>query len=1016
MARREANGNNGGGAAATIPSNTNTAFASTSFLYGGNAAYVEQLHAAYEHDPQSVDAEWREFFAGLNDSAADVEKNARGPSWAKPNWPIEANGELVSALDGNWANLETALGDKIKGKAEAKGADVSLENVQRATRDSVRALMMIRAYRMRGHLHANLDPLGLEPRPDHIELHPSSYGFEEGDWDRKIFIDHVLGLEFATINEMLALLRRTYCSTIGFEFMHISDPAAKAWIQQRIEGPDKEIAFTREGKRAILTKLAEAEGFEKFLDVRYTGTKRFGLDGAESMVPALEQIIKRSGALGTKEIVIGMAHRGRLNVLSQVMGKPHRALFHEFKGGSFVPEAVEGSGDVKYHLGASSDREFDNNKVHLSLTANPSHLEIVDPVVLGKVRAKQDQYGCNTEERGIVLPLLIHGDAAFAGQGVVAECFGLSGLKGHRTGGSVHFIINNQIGFTTYPRYSRSSPYPSDVAKMVEAPIFHVNGDDPEAVVFVSKVATEFRQKFQKPVVIDMWCYRRFGHNEGDEPSFTQPLMYKKVRAHPSTFELYSKKLVAENVVTQKEVETTAADWRKHLEEEYEAGQSYKPNKADWLDGRWAGLRPANEVEEARRGQTGVDFDRLREIGLRLNEVPADFNLHKTIRRFLDNRRKAIESGEGIDWALGEALAFGSLVDEGHRVRLSGQDSERGTFSQRHSVLIDQETEARYVPLNNLRDGQGRYEVINSMLSEEAVLGFEYGYSLAEPKALTLWEAQFGDFANGAQVIFDQFISSGERKWLRMSGLVCLLPHGYEGQGPEHSSARLERYLQMCAEDNMQVANCTTPANFFHILRRQLKRDIRKPLILMTPKSLLRHKRAVSRLDEMAIGTSFHRVLWDDAEYLKSEKIRLVDNDEIRRVVLCSGKVYYDLYEEREKREINDVYLMRVEQLYPFPLKALVTELSRFKTAEIVWCQEEPKNMGAWSSVEPYLEWVVNQLGRKGQRTRYIGRAASAATATGVMSKHMAQLQAFLDEAYADTRRAASAEPAIAAE
>ncbi|MEA2838743.1 MAG: 2-oxoglutarate dehydrogenase component [Methylobacteriaceae bacterium] len=1001
MARREANGNNGGGGTAALPSSTNTAFANTSFLYGGNAAYVEQLHAAYEQDPRSVDAEWRDFFAGLNDSAADVEKNARGPSWAKPNWPIEANGELVSALDGNWADLETTFGDKIKSKAQAEGALVSHEDVQRATRDSVRALMMIRAYRMRGHLHANLDPLGLEPRPDHVELHPSSYGFEESDWDRKIFIDHVLGLEFATIHEMLALLRRTYCSTIGFEFMHISDPAAKAWIQQRIEGPDKEIAFTDQGKRAILTKLVEAEGFEKFLDVRYTGTKRFGLDGAESMVPALEQIIKRSGALGTKEIIIGMAHRGRLNVLSQVMGKPHRALFHEFKGGSFVPEAVEGSGDVKYHLGASSDREFDNNKVHLSLTANPSHLEIVDPVVLGKVRAKQDQYGCNTEERGIVLPLLIHGDAAFAGQGVVAECFGLSGLKGHRTGGSVHFIINNQIGFTTYPRYSRSSPYPSDVAKMVEAPIFHVNGDDPEAVVFVAKVATEFRQKFQKPVVIDMWCYRRFGHNEGDEPSFTQPLMYKKVRAHPTTFQLYSEKLVAENIVTQEEVEKAVADWRKHLEEEYEAGQSYKPNKADWLDGRWAGLRPANETEEARRGQTGVDFDRLKEIGLRLNEVPDDFNLHKTIRRFLDNRHKAVESGEGIDWALGESLAFASLVDEGHRVRLSGQDSERGTFSQRHSVLIDQETEARYVPLNNIRDGQARYEVINSMLSEEAVLGFEYGYSLAEPNALTLWEAQFGDFANGAQVVFDQFISSGERKWLRMSGLVCLLPHGYEGQGPEHSSARLERYLQMCAEDNMQVANCTTPANYFHILRRQLKRDIRKPLILMTPKSLLRHKRAVSRLEEMAIGTSFHRVLWDDAEYLKSEKIRLVDNDKIRRVVLCSGKVYYDLYEEREKRDIDDVYLMRVEQLYPFPLKALVAELSRFKNADIVWCQEEPKNMGAWSSVEPYLEWVHNQLGRKGQRTRYIGRAASAATATGVMSKHLAQLKTFVDEAYA---------------
>ncbi|MGA8601389.1 MAG: 2-oxoglutarate dehydrogenase E1 component, partial [Beijerinckiaceae bacterium] len=571
---------------------------------------------------------------------------------------------------------------------------------------------------------------------------------------------------------------------------------------------------------------------------------------------------------------------------------------------------------------------------------------------------------------------------------------------------------NNQIGFTTYPRYSRSSPYPSDVAKMVEAPIFHVNGDDPEAVVFVAKVATEFRQKFQKPVVIDMWCYRRFGHNEGDEPSFTQPLMYKKVRAHPTTLEIYSKKLVEENIVTQEEADKALADWRKRLEEEYEAGQSYKPNKADWLDGRWSGLRPANEAEEARRGQTGVDFDRLKEIGLRLNEVPGDFNLHKTIRRFLDNRRKAIETGEGIDWALGEALAFGSLVDEGHRVRLSGQDSERGTFSHRHSVLIDQETEARYVPLNNIRDGQARYEVINSMLSEEAVLGFEYGYSLAEPNALTLWEAQFGDFANGAQVVFDQFISSGERKWLRMSGLVCLLPHGYEGQGPEHSSARLERYLQMCAEDNMQVANCTTPANYFHILRRQLKRDIRKPLILMTPKSLLRHKRAVSRLDEMAIGTSFHRVLWDDAEYLKSEKIRLVQNDKIRRVVLCSGKVYYDLYEEREKREVNDVYLMRVEQLYPFPLKALVTELTRFKNAEIVWCQEEPKNMGPWSFVEPYLEWVVNQLGRKGQRAHYIGRPAAAATATGVMSKHLAQLKAFLDEAYADARPRA----AVAAE
>src|SRR3954469_11590501 len=782
----------------------NETFLQTSFLYGGNAAYIEELQAEYEKDPNAVDAEWRAFFGALKDNGQDVAKSARGASWKRPNWPLPVNGELVSALDGNWAAIERAVGDRIKARASDRGAEIGEAHVLQATRDSVRALMLIRAYRVRGHLHAKLDPLDLEPRHDDEELHPSHYGFTDADWDRRIFLDNVLGIEFGTVREIVTLLERTYCQTLGVEFMHISDPAEKAWIQERIEGPDKEITFTREGKRAILNKLVEAEGFEKFCDVKFTGTKRFGLDGGESMIPALEQIIKRGGALGVKEIIVGMAHRGRLNVLAQVMGKPHRAIFHEFKGGSFKPDEVEGSGDVKYHLGTSSDRAFDGNNVHLSLTANPSHLEIADPVVLGKARAKQDQHA-DIVERNKVMPLLIHGDAAFAGQGVVAECFGLSGLKGHRTGGSVHFIINNQIGFTTYPRYSRSSPYPSDVAKMVEAPIFHVNGDDPEAVVFCAKVATEFRQKFQKPVVIDMWCYRRFGHNEGDEPSFTQPLMYKKVRAHPTTFEIYSKKLVEEGLFTEAEVKQVVADWRKHLEEEYEAGQSYKPNKADWLDGRWAGLRPANETEEARRGQTGVDFDRLKEIGLRFNEVPDDFNLHKTIRRFLDNRRKAIENGEGIDWALGESLAFGSLVDEGHRVRLSGQDSERGTFSQRHSVLIDQESEARYVPLNNIRDGQGRFEVINSMLSEEAVLGFEYGYSLAEPSALTLWEAQFGDFANGAQVVFDQFISSGERKWLRMSGLVCLLPHGYEGQGPEHSSARLERYLQMCAEDNMQV-------------------------------------------------------------------------------------------------------------------------------------------------------------------------------------------------------------------
>ncbi|MFL5042525.1 MAG: 2-oxoglutarate dehydrogenase E1 component [Xanthobacteraceae bacterium] len=977
----------------------NAAFALTSFLYGGNGAYVEDLYARYEADPNAVDAEWRAFFESMKDDPRDVEKIARGPSWKRPDWPQLARGELVAALDGDWGEVDKAVGDKLRAKAQVRGVDLNAADVQRATRDSVRALMLIRAYRVRGHLHANLDPLGLEPRGDHEELDPRSYGFSEADYDRKIFLDHVLGLEFASLREIVAILRRTYCQTLGFEFMHISDPAQKGWIQERIEGPDKEITFTREGKRAILNKLVEAEGFEKFSDVKFTGTKRFGLDGAESMIPALEQIIKRGGALGVKEIAFGMAHRGRLNVLAQVMGKPHRAIFHEFKGGSMQPDDVEGSGDVKYHLGASSDREFDGNQVHLSLTANPSHLEIVNPVVLGKVRAKQDQHGATPEDRTMVMPLLISGDAAFAGQGVIAECFGLSGLRGHRTGGSVHFIVNNQIGFTTYPRYSRSSPYPSDVAKMIEAPIFHANGDDPEAVVFAAKVATEFRQKFQKPVVIDMFCYRRFGHNEGDEPSFTQPLMYKKIRSHPTTLEIYGKKLVGEGVVSEGEIEKMQADWRARLDGELEAAQGYLPNSADWLDGRWAGFKAARDAEEPRRGDTGVAVEELKEIGRKITAVPKDFHVHRTIQRFLDARAKTIETGEGIDWSTAEALAICSLLAEGFPVRLSGQDTERGTFSQRHSVLIDQQSEQRYIPFNHLTERQGRFEVINSMLSEEAVLGFEYGYSLAEPNALTMWEAQFGDFANGAQVVFDQFISSGERKWLRMSGLVCLLPHGYEGQGPEHSSARLERFLQMCAEDNMQVANCTTPANYFHVLRRQLKREIRKPLILMTPKSLLRHKRAVSRLDELGFGATFHRVLWDDAQMLPDAKIQLVSDDKIRRVVLCSGKVYYDLYEEREKRGIDDIYLMRVEQLHPFPTKALVQELPRFKQAEIVWCQEEPRNMGAWFFVDTFIEWVLNQIGAKHKRPRYAGRPASAATAVGVMSKHLAQLKTLLDDA-----------------
>ncbi len=973
----------------------NDAFLKTSFLDGANAAYVEDMQARHADNPGAVGEEWRRFFESLKEEP-NAGACAGGPSWAAPLAPLDG-GEYAGPPSSAEAPAAREIETRLQERARSFGAELPPAASLRATQDSIRALMLIRAYRVMGHLAADLDPLGLAERPAHRDLKPETYGFTDADLDRPIFLDRVLGLETATVRQILKLVRRTYCGHIGVEFVHITSSVQKSWIQERIEGEEKRVRFTIEGKKAILNKLIEAESFEKFCDVKYTGTKRFGLDGAESMIPALEQIIKRGGNLGVREIVVGMAHRGRLNVLANVMAKPLRAIFNEFKGGSFKPDDVEGSGDVKYHLGASSDRAFDGNNVHLSLTANPSHLEIVDPVVLGKVRAKQDQHGCEPGDRTAVLPLLIHGDAAFAGQGVVAECLGLSGLKGHRTGGSIHFIINNQIGFTTNPRLSRSSPYCSDVAKMVEAPILHVNGDDPEAVVHAAKIATEFRQKFQKPVVIDMFCYRRFGHNEADEPLFTQPRMYKTIKPHPTTVEIYSGRLVKEGVVAAEGVAEMKARFRAHLDQEMASADGYKPNRADWLDGRWSGLSHANG--EARRGVTGVDLETLRAIGRRITTLPADFQAHKTVTRLLERRREMVETGQGIDWATAEHLAMGSLLAEKFPVRLSGQDSERGTFSQRHAVLIDQETERRYTPLKKIAPDQGRFEVINSMLSEEAVLGFEYGYSLAEPMALVLWEAQFGDFANGAQVIFDQFLSSGERKWLRMSGLVCLLPHGYEGQGPEHSSARLERFLQLCAEDNWQVANCTTPANYFHVLRRQMHRRFRKPLILMTPKSLLRHKRVVSRLDELGPGTTFHRVLWDDARQDSSGKTSLKPDAEIRRVVLCTGKVYYDLYEAREAAGIGDVYLMRVEQLYPFPARALIQELSRFPFAEIVWCQEEPKNMGAWTFMAPNLEWVLEQIGGEARRSRYTGRAASASTATGQLGKHIQEQKMLAAEA-----------------
>ena len=964
-------------------------------LSGSNAQYLEAQYARYAADPSSVSEDWRAFFERETDASPAFE----GPSWSRKDWPPKVNGELTAALDGDWSALEPKLKAKIEKSAGATPVIEQAGGVLQATKDSLRALMLIRAYRIRGHLIADLDPLGLSTPTVHPELDPKSLGFTEEDMDRPIFIDHVLGLETASLRQILDILQRTYCGTFAVEFMHITDPDQKAWLQQRIEGPDKDINFTKEGKRAIYNKLVEAEGFENFLNTKYTGTKRFGLDGGESMVPALEQIIKRGGALGVQEIVIGMPHRGRLNVLAAVMGKPYHHIFHEFQGGSVTPDDVGGSGDVKYHLGASSDRAFDGNKVHLSLTANPSHLEAVNPVVLGKARSKQDRIEAPDldQPRTHVLPLLLHGDAAFAGQGIIAECFGFSGLRGYRAGGTIHFIVNNQIGFTTSPKFSRSSPYPSDVAKMVEAPIFHVNGDDPEAVTYAAKVATEFRQKFGSDVVIDMFCYRRFGHNEGDEPSFTQPKMYKKIRTQKTTQAIYADRLVAEGVLSAEQTEAEQAKFREFLESEFAAAEAFKPNKADWLDGQWSGFVPP--VDDDRRGDTAIGVDELKQIGAALTHYPKTFNIHKTLARILDQKKKMFDTGEGIDWATAEALAFGSLLREGFGVRLSGQDSRRGTFSQRHAVFIDQETEKTYTPLRHLNGGEATFEVHDSNLSEFAVMGFEYGYSLANPKFLVLWEGQFGDFANGAQTIIDQFISSGERKWLRMCGLVLLLPHGYEGQGPEHSSARLERFLQLCAQDNMQVANCTTPANYFHILRRQMRRNFRKPLVLMTPKSLLRHKKCVSTLEEMGPGSSFHRVLWDDAEYRPGSTVKLVSDSKIKRVVMCAGKVYYDLLEEREKRGVDNVYLLRVEQFYPFPAMSIINELQRFRNAEMVWCQEEPKNMGSWFFMDPNLEWALGQIDAKHKRPRYVGRAAAASPATGLMSRHKQELAEFLDEA-----------------
>ena len=930
-------------------------------LSGLNSTYIADLYEKWLNDPRSIDDGWNNWFADLksNGSLNDI------PTWAR----------------GKPYSFE-------KPKAEKIQKSLSNEQIRQATIDSLRAVMMIRAYRARGHLKAKTDPLNLAKVNEHPELSPEFYGFTEADYDRHIFIDHVLGLETATLRQILSTLEDTYCGSIGVEYLHIQDPEQKSWIQQRIENIRNQTDFTDKGKQAIYERLVDAESFERFLNKKYTGTKRFGLDGSEAVIPALEQIAKRGSQLGLEEIVIGMAHRGRLNVLNNVLQKPFRAIISEFMGNPSNPEETGGSGDVKYHMGSSSDREFDGINVHFTLNANPSHLEVVNPVVIGRVRAKQNQR--NDKKRNKVLGLLIHGDAAFAGQGILAETFDFAELRSYKTGGTLHLIINNQIGFTTSPAYSRSSPYCTDVAKIVMAPIFHVNADDPESVVHVSRIATEFRQKFSADAVIDIIGYRRYGHNEGDEPSFTQPIMYKKISNHPFVTKIYSEKLISENKMTSEEAKNIYDKRNAFLEQEFQAGNNYLPNKADWLEGKWSGLKKAPGLEE-RRGRTGVQIDKIRAVGNVMTSVPKNFEVHRKLQRVLDNRKKSLDEGTNIDWSTAEQLAFGTLLIEGNPVRLSGQDCGRGTFSQRHAVFIDQNSEERYTPLSNITKDQGSFEVIDSPLSEAGVLGFEYGFSQAEPNALVMWEAQFGDFANGAQVIVDQFISSGEAKWLRMSGLVMLLPHGYEGQGPEHSSARLERYLRLCAEDNIQVVNCTTPANYFHVLRRQLCRDFRKPLIVMTPKSLLRNKLCVSNIEDMSEETSFHRVIFDENNKTADKKIE--------RVIICSGKIFYDLFEAREKNKLYNIRILRLEQIYPFPKNSLQKYISKTPQAKIIWCQEEPENMGSWSFIDRRLENVLVNSKCKFNRPIYAGRPEAASPATGTMSRHIKEQKLLVDQA-----------------
>ncbi len=941
------------------------------FLNSANAPYVAELYSKYRNDPESVDTTWKDFFNNLNEDDYSVLKDFGGPEWKERPSSIIDKSYITKVIKSN--------------------ANYNSEEFRISTLDSIRALRLIRAFRINGHLIADLDPLGISEREYPQELDYKSYGFIESDLEKEIFIDGSLGLEKGKLKNIIKILKETYSASIGVEFLHIQQADQKQWVQERIEEVRNKTNFTNEGKKAIYKRLVESELFEQFLDKKFLGTKRYGIEGGEAMIPGIEQIVKQACLSGIEDIIIGTAHRGRLTLLSSVLEMPYKKILSKFQGSLNDPNEVLGSGDVKYHLGVSADREFEKKKIHLSLTSNPSHLEAVNPVVAGKVRAKQTLAKDKTTDK--VIGLLIHGDAAIAGQGVVAETFAMSQLRGFKTGGTIHFVINNQIGFTTMPQYGRSAPYCTEIAKMVQAPIFHVNGDDPEAVVHVCRLATEFRNKFKVDVVVDMFCYRRSGHNEADEPSFTQPLMYKAIKKQITTRKKYEKKLIENNTLSEEESRDIVDSFKNFLDKEFESTKNYKPNKVDWLEGTWTGLSTA--TFDARRGKTSVKEKTLINVAKKIHEIPADFNVHRRIKKIYGDRLTSVINGKGIDWATSESLALATLLDEGYGVRISGQDVGRGTFSHRHGVLYDQENENRFVPLRHFQNKQGYFEIIDSFLSEFGVLGFEYGYSQVDPKTLVIWEAQFGDFANGAQIMIDQFISSGERKWLRMSGLTMLLPHGHEGQGPEHTSGRLERFLQMCAEDNMQIVNCTSPANYFHVLRRQLHRNFRKPLIIFTPKSTLRHKSNVSNIEDYINGSTFHRILTD--------KLSVKEKRKNKRLIICSGKIYFELADHIAKNKIKNLSIIRLEQIYPFPYENFRDELKHYTDAEIIWAQEEPKNMGAWGFVKGRLESVMQEAKVKQEKIFYVGRSPAASPAAGSLERHLSNQETIIKMATEDS-------------